>query len=108
MIEWSSTMIIYIMKYTHVNGRLMTIMFLFEWRMMKHVEHGLLKMNGFYVFPAPKQNKNRAGFQPRTSSSTERHAGVDHLSRIAQADAHDVWTFHDLRFYTQKPCRCHF
>jgi hypothetical protein len=111
MIEWSSTMIIYIMKYTHVNGGLMTIMILFEWRMM-----GLLKMNGFYFFPAPSKTKTgletedilkrptnrRSKIEDR---STERHSGVDDLAGIAQADAHDVWTFDDLRFYTQKPCQ---
>lgn len=111
MIEWSSTMIIYIMKYTHVNGGLMTIMILFEWRMM-----GLLKMKGFYFFPAPSKTKTgletedilkrptnrRSKIEDR---STERHSGVDDLAGIAQADAHDVWTFDDLRFYTQKPCQ---
>ena len=60
MIEWSSTMIIYIMKYTHVNGGLMIIMILFEWRMMGCWKW-IVENEWFLFFSGSIQNKNRAG-----------------------------------------------
>ena len=50
----------------------MTIMILFEWRMM-----GLLKMNGFYFFPAPSKTKTGLETEDILKRPTNRRSKIE-------------------------------